>query len=173
MTEIILVLLFVDLLLPQMITGGILYMIWWMHKPFFLPFLSSVTIFFVCFIFKYAFGEKRDLDSIFKTCFALTIPKYTLPSVHAALGIYFCVYFTFVYWGRLKGDTKILNQDPPITNWPRLKICIIWIYFALLCFARIYLHLSDILDIIVGAMIGLLVSFLIKQGEKKAIKHGD
>lgn len=176
MTEIILTLLAIDLLLPQLITAGIFYMVWWMHRPFFLPFLSSVTIFFVCFIFKYAFGEKKDLDSIFKTCFALTIPKYTLPSVHAALGIYYSVHFTLVYWGRLKGHS-VLNQDPPVTNWPRLKIILIWVYFALLCFARIYLRFNDILDVIVGSMIGLLISFIIeywlKQGEKKPIIHGD
>jgi membrane-associated phospholipid phosphatase len=175
MTEIILALLVIDLILPQLITSSILYMVWWVHRPFFVPFLSSVFIVSICFVFKYAFGEKKDLDSIFKTCLALTIPKYTLPSVHAALGIYFCVHFTFYYLKSRK--LNILNQDPPVTNWPRFKICIIWVYFGLLCVARIYLRLNDILDLIVGSMIGLLVSFAIefwfRQGEKKPLIHGD
>lgn len=173
-TEIALFLIFVDLILPQLILCGTLYMVWWMHRPFIAPFLYSVSIFFLCFSFKYAFGEKKDLDSPFKTCFILTIPKFTLPSVHSALAIYLCIHFTLYYLKSVKKNS-ILIQEPAVTNWPRFRVAVVWLYFGLVCFARIYLRLNDILDIIIGAMIGLIGSFAeswMKQGEKK-LKNGD
>jgi membrane-associated phospholipid phosphatase len=175
-TEFIIGLSVLDLILPQLIFCGILYMIWWVHKPFFIPFFFSVVIFIICFIFKFAFGErKEDLISPFQTCMLLTIPKYTLPSVHSALGVYLCIHFTIYYLKTSSLSPSILNQDPPVTNWPKFRVGLIWIYFVLLCFSRIHLQLNHVLDIIVGCMIGLIAGFVeswIYKKQKKE-KNGD
>ena len=95
-TELIFFLVAVNLVFPQLVISGLLYMLWWGYRPFIQPAFFSLAIIIVVFLFKFAFSYSSftPLDPLFQNCLLLSIPKFTMPSLHAALGVFLSIFFS-------------------------------------------------------------------------------
>jgi membrane-associated phospholipid phosphatase len=140
--------------LPMLVFAGMCYAVWWATLPSASGLHSLAVTMLVIInvainhVLKMLIGWPR----LHPTCDVGHLLKVgsSFPSAHASVVVCLSVYYTYCFY-HFTGDWSV---------WQRYtRILIVNVYGAGVCVSRIYLELNQLQDIVVGSIVGTLLSF--------------
>jgi len=135
--------------LSQFCAAAFAYTIWTQDMILAPPCLLIGMVCFIGLGFKYALQVTHSAYPA-KCCIGYVLSfGYSMPSIHAAVVMLLAIYFSRQYW----------LYDSHISS---MRVSLIWCYAVAVCYSRVYLTLNNELDVLVGAVIGLVFGVLSK-----------
>jgi membrane-associated phospholipid phosphatase len=122
----------------------------------------------ICLMLKFTIGMRHGSALPAECCLGYVLSlDYSLPSVHAMGAVLLGIYLSEPYWLLLRPllitqpDEEAQEEepekpvDPALLKDARIRLALIWIYVVALCYARLVLRLNGLLDVLLGALIGV------------------
>jgi hypothetical protein len=184
--------------LPATVMAAAGYALWHPHDVGSKLLPAGAVLFvaaFACLVLKYAIGIRHGAALAADCCLGYILAlDYSLPSVHAMGAVLLAIYVSEPYWRLLRpllvaqSDEEAQKEefvaaasssDPALLKDARIRLVLIWLYASALCYARFALRLNGLLDLLLGAAIGvaayaaahLLLRWLAGAGSGAGVKN--
>lgn len=85
----------------------------------------------------------------------------TFPSLHVAVVVMLTILFSKPFYERISAQASPNEPDPGMTqNEAWIRLIVVIIYAISVCYARFYLTLNGIWDVLLGTVLGIMFAFL-------------